>query len=803
MYNEFSILIVEDDADLAISMQEILLGEGYGAEVAADARSAVALCARQSPFDLAIIDLKLPDMPGIELIGKLGQVCPEMEFIINTGYASLETAMAAVARQRVIGYETKPVDPQHLLTLVSQVAERKAAEAALAESESRFRALVESSADHIFMLDTNGRYLFSNARTEQFGLEGGASLVGLTLEDVYPPDIARFYRSQVELVLKTGQPVVFEHSLPRGNVQQYHLDTLYPIWKAGTIWAVGGICHDVTALQRAQEQLEHRLKLEEMIAAIAARFIGPVELDEAIDLSLRDVGELTGADRAYVFQLHDAGSTIDNTHEWCRSGVSPQIENLQDVPCATFPWWIEKMQAGETIHVADVSGMPPEAAAEQELVAGQDIRSFILLPLNVAGEWAGFVGLDNVSETGEWGEDAALILGMTRDIIAGALERQRSRQALRESEAKYATLVEQAGDGVVIAQDGVLRFANRALAAMAGYTVEELRDRPFADLMVPGDHDWALTKHAQRMSGEALDGTYDLRMVRKDGTLAEVEVSVASVEYQNRPAAMAVVRDVTEKRRAEQLARETEMLRQIDGLRKQLLANVSHELKTPLTVIQGYATMLRRLDGSLESEQRLEHLEAIERSAADLGELIENLLDITRLESGMLAMEKAPTRIPDLLREAALETQVRFPHRVVTWDLPSDLPEMRIDARRTRQVLHNLIDNAVKYSPEGTQVFVTARRDNDQIVFAVRDEGPGIPPGDAERVFESMYRIERPSGPRVAGAGLGLAVCKGIVEAHGGRIWIESEEGRGTTCSFAYPVDSAPDNRHQETDGNG
>jgi sigma-B regulation protein RsbU (phosphoserine phosphatase) len=256
------------------------------------------------------------------------------------------------------------------------------------------------------------------------------------------------------------------------------------------------------------------------------------------------------------------------------------------------------------------------------------------------------------------------------------------------------------------------------------------------------------------------------------------------------------IRYAIERKQAEEKAHEAEALRELDRLRTELLSNVSHELRTPLATIKGYSTMLLDYDMRLRRDEKRRYLRFIDRATGRLVELIDQLLDMSRLESGLIEMNTAPTNISRLIREVVSEAHVRKPQRQLVLDLPQKLPKLTIDARHIQQVLDNLIDNAIKYSGEDTEVVVSARQVDHEVLVSVVDQGIGIPAEELPKVFDRMYRTRRRRVTKIAGAGLGLPICKRLIEAHGSKIWIESEEGKGTACFFTLPLGS-------EENGNG
>lgn len=231
-------------------------------------------------------------------------------------------------------------------------------------------------------------------------------------------------------------------------------------------------------------------------------------------------------------------------------------------------------------------------------------------------------------------------------------------------------------------------------------------------------------------------------------------------------------------------AAEVEILQELNRLRSELIANVSHELRTPLGLIKVFCSTLLADDVEFDDETQQECLRNIDEEADRLASIVDNLLDLSRIESERLSMDMQPADIGQLADRAirdmeAQTTRYRFVH-----DFPDQPLVAPVDATRIEQVLRNLLSNAVKYSPDGGTVTVRGRGDDRQLYVGVSDEGIGIPHQDLERVFERFYRVENEVTQRVGGAGLGLAVCQGIVEAHGGRIWVESTLGAGSTFYF-------------------
>ncbi len=246
---------------------------------------------------------------------------------------------------------------------------------------------------------------------------------------------------------------------------------------------------------------------------------------------------------------------------------------------------------------------------------------------------------------------------------------------------------------------------------------------------------------------------------------------------------------------AEAFNRMSGELEQLERLRRELVANVSHELKTPISALRAHLENL--LDGVERPDP--ETLEIMLSQSERLGRLVDQLLELSRLESGDVPLRREEVALASLVRQVLSEIEVARPGSGVTLErrLAEDLPPVLADRERIHQVLFNLLDNAMRFTPSGGRVTVSAERRDGAVDVRVADTGPGIAPEHLPRLFERFYRVDPARSAREGGTGIGLAIARSVVEAHGGRIWAESSPGRGSVFTFELPVAPAAETRRE------
>lgn len=231
-----------------------------------------------------------------------------------------------------------------------------------------------------------------------------------------------------------------------------------------------------------------------------------------------------------------------------------------------------------------------------------------------------------------------------------------------------------------------------------------------------------------------------------------------------------------------------EVLKRTDELRSALLSSVSHDLRTPLSAIKASASSLLEEDVQWDEETRHSFAMAIESEADRLNRLVSNLLDMSRIEGGALRPEKEWYPVSELIFDVLDRMHLFLQNREIRTCIPDDIPPVELDYLQMDQVLTNLIENAIRYTPPSSPLEIHVRVTDNELVVCVADRGPGVAPEDQERIFDKFYRVMGVPRMGIRGSGLGLAVCRGLVEAHDGRIWVENRDGCGANFCFTLPI---------------
>jgi PAS domain S-box-containing protein len=425
----------------------------------------------------------------------------------------------------------------------------------------------------------------------------------------------------------------------------------------------------------------------------------------------------------------------------------------------------------------------PDLAEKLGLVAtqlGLRLQQVVALPMSIKQELIGALYVFRAYGARFTANDRQ-ILASFADQAAIAVHNAQLYERISHEKRRLDAILEYSADGVLILDSGhrIVVF-NRALAQLSRWSAAEALGLHHDDVIR-----WARLETNVDLSSAVAGGwplpsaqplyvEGDLR--RRSGGTVSVGITYAPL-FDREGRLVNIIADV----------RDITRFREADEIKSTFISVISHELKTPVALIKGYADTLLRQDARWEPETMQESLTVIVEEADRLHQLIDNLLDASRLQVGALPLEMDQVAFDALAERVAGRFRTQTQVHEIVLRFPPDFPVVEGDPGRLEQVLNNLVSNAIKYSPDGGTIELSGRASPDEVVVTVSDQGVGVPFEEQPRVFDRFFRGVRERHQRTPGAGLGLYLAKAIVEAHFGRIWVESSPGEGSAFSFAIP----------------
>ncbi len=494
-----------------------------------------------------------------------------------------------------------------------------------------------------------------------------------------------------------------------------------------------------------------------------------LDLSSLLRLILQSATELLTGQAGLITLRQDDGSF----EPYASIGLPARAVPLFD------PLWRGLEEAEENREASDDISLRLALASK---AAGVSLRQVVALPLEIGQEKIGYIFIFRARGVA-FGSNDRQVLSAFANQAAIAVHNARLYQQVNAERERLNAIIENSGDGVMIINSyRIIQTWNKALANLTGISVEEAIGKPCYDILnLQTPQGVSICHTACPLVYPPSDGRLYAEGIhhRADGlaiTLADNYSPQLDPEGEVSQV-IANVRDMTR-------------LREMEELKQTLLSVISHELKTPVSIIKGYAGTLARDDAEWDRATLAEGLGVIEEEADRLNELISNLLEASRLQAGGLQLQLGEVNLADMATTAVENLRPTTDRHTFVLDFPEDFPESRGDYERLRQMVTNLVANAIKYSPEGGQITVGGQLlPGDKAVrLYVRDEGIGIPPAEQERIFERFHRVDNRLARQTPGTGLGLFLTRAIVEAHGGQVGVESLPGKGSVFWVELPL---------------
>jgi PAS domain S-box-containing protein len=657
------------------------------------------------------------------------------------------------------------------------------------------RALLNNIPFQAWLKDGEGVFLAANA---EFARQQGVSeseIIGRTDFDFCNPVLAQKFQEQDQQVISTQSRQVFLDQVVKDGVVAWFETSKAPIYNEnGRLLGISGIARNITGeVQMQQEQLEN-LKQQQLLSEVSFTYSLPGGFAEKTQKVLSLVGRHLKVSRVYIFEDDDKGLTTSNTYEWCDEGIEPQMHKLQHLPYTVIWRWRRMLVEEGLIFATDINKLPPEII---EILEPQYIRSLLVYPLHIENAYKGFIGFDECQAQRKWSGAEVELLKTVTHVIATAMQRSRTEEALSASERKYREMVELLPEMVSeMEADGTVKFLNRLALKWLEYTPEEVAAGQVNGFMflAPEERQRAMEVLQQIVRGEEVDqSAREYMAVTKGGRKFPALIYIKPKLEENQLVGFTgVMVDISElKEVQERLIEAKERAEQASMAKQNFLATMSHEIRTPLNSIVGTINLLKDEDLSREGS---EHLETLEIASQNLLGLISDVLDFSKIEAGKIRFDPRPFDLHNLLHHVMKGFQPRAYDKGIELKLhiaPRLPAGVVADPDRLMQIINNLVSNAIKFTEQG-MVKITADadtldHDGGILRITVEDTGIGIPSEKLEQVFDIFYQLDNERNRRYQGTGLGLAIARRLVHLQGGSLEAESTLGVGSMFSFSLP----------------
>ena len=504
-----------------------------------------------------------------------------------------------------------------------------------------------------------------------------------------------------------------------------------------------------TEARKSAKSLQKRLTSLETLQRVGRSVTSLLDLDSVLTAVVDSAVEITGAEEGSLLLLDDATGEL-----YMRAA-----RNFQDDFVRKFRLPIRDTLPGQVMR----TGKPItiNEATPKKIKTAYLVHTLIYVPLQLHGRVIGVLGVDNRQSGHPFLEEHLNLVSALADYAAIAIENARAYERIDLERMKMETILTRVEDGVIVVDhDGRLVLANHTARQAFNMGDGSLAGKPILEILQHQDLNEIFEEKMSQPS-------------RSEITLEDGRVFNAQVTPIPEVGMAVTMQDITH-------------LKELDRIKSEFVSTVSHDLRSPLTAILGYVELLERI-GPVTDQQR-DFIRRIQFSVSNITNLINDLLDLGRIEAGFDS-RKEIVHLAAIINYAVEGLRTRFAEKgqEMVVEIEEKLPSILGNPVRLRQMAANVIGNAIKYTPNGGKITVRLRCDEDQVVFQVQDNGPGIPATDQQYIFDKFYRGSNISSD-VPGTGLGLAIVKSIVENHNGRIWLESVLDQGATFTVVLPV---------------
>lgn len=682
---------------------------------------------------------------------------------------------------------------------------------------SKFKQITSQITDIVWRTDLQFNNTYISPSVERILGYSVEEYMILPIEKRYPrKTLEMFQQIFLEELEKENQPnsedlrtqtIEIEHFKADSSIIPIEIHVSFVRDKNGKPVGLQGVSRDITKRKALEEDIKYQNKFRKLLIEIASDFINMSleNVNTSIQNALKELGEFVNADRSYTFDYDWAKDVCNNTYEWCADGITPEIENLQNLPLNMMMEWVETHKKGNPFFVSNVSKLPSGSA--KETLENQNIKSFVTVPMMNENQCVGFVGFDSVIDYHEYTHTEVQLLHVFAQVLANVKMRKEmihhlvvEMQKTEESEKKLkeSQTMAKLGGWEFDVSKGVFKF-NDNFYALFHTNIDEIGSYE----MTPDEYasrfliaeDYQLVSEEMEKALTTINPDFsnylEHRILYFDGGTGYLGVKyfILKDKNGNTVKTYGVNQDITEKKLLElDLITAKEKAEESNRLKTAFINNISHEIRTPLNGILGFSGVM--LDEGISLDEKMEFHHLLEQSTSRLLQTISDIIDISELNAGTIIPKTTDVHVSTLIKNQI--EKIRKSCALKKIELIIQIPSksenliIKTDEDLIGKILFQILSNAEKFTTSGS-IILGVEIIEQWVKFFIKDTGKGIAADKLDIIFGPFIQEDISNTRGHEGSGLGLALAKGMVKLLGGKIWVESQKGFGSAFFFQIP----------------
>jgi PAS domain S-box-containing protein len=659
-------------------------------------------------------------------------------------------------------------------------------------SEQKFKALAENSDDLIIRFNSNCEVLYTNPAVSKAIETRTKELVGNSFENFgFSDELNNLIKNTLAEVFNKKEKKRIEFVLPKNTWIDWLLIPEFD--RAGKVATILTFGRDITNMKSVENELFRRDRLLQGVAAASNRLFTLEDFDTKITNSMEAIGKASNVGSVYIFEnRYNPGSKKrlpQLVYSWQNDlipGSEKQFQTSLYKNIRIFEAVLQQLQTGKYI-----AGVPEDfSKSVKKIMEAEGIKYLIQIPIEVFGKFWGFIGFNEYGLGQKWNESEIAILSTLASDIGGTIARKIIENQLRSSEERLKILFDYAPEAYfMLDYKDVFIDGNKETELIFGYTKEELIEKKqFHSVLFSEEYFVAWDRILSLSKKNIPTGPDELEIIRKDGKKITIELNTYPVIIGGKQLVLGAAHNISLRKKAEEEIRNAlKHSQDLNQMKSRFVSMVSHEFRTPLSTILSSLELLEYYNEKLSTDEKKSHFAKITRSVDYLTDLLDDVITINKADSGRLEVKYSKYDVVKMINQLINELKESYVESPsISLKSSSNAIEARVDEKLFRQIISNLVSNAIKYTSPDKKIEVNLFEKENHFIFEIRDEGVGIPVESQKELFTPFYRASNIGN--VPGSGLGLAITKRSVDLLNGQIEFSSRQNEGTTFKVILPI---------------